>query len=278
MAQAPLDKEAFDRSAYVKADAQFRLASKRLPQGAIEALAREVVLRLAFRMPRMLAPDKQPSAAEIAELCAALLSDDDEAADKIILAAQRDGADLDALYLGHVAGAASRLGDMWDSDQLSFLQVTLACARLYRIIRGLRHIISPSVNQGRDTRPALFMLAPGETHTLGIEIATDVVRQEGWDVDMLVGLDHDALVAQSEQRQYRAIVIVAHSDIMLEPVTRLALALRIAQPTARLVVAGHLLDHHSEVEELVGADAVIKDIPSAVATLEAVMEPPSREG
>ncbi|MEO1639282.1 MAG: cobalamin B12-binding domain-containing protein [Pseudomonadota bacterium] len=274
MARAPLDENAFDRTEYEKADHQFRLANQTLPQEAVEALAREVVRRLAFRIPRVLNPDQLPTDGDINRLCAALLSSDEEAADRFILAARRDGAAIDVIYLGYVAGAARRLGEMWDKDEVSFLEVTLASGKLYRIIRGLRHVITPEIVRDRDEWPAMFALAPGETHTLGIEIATDIFRREGWDVDMLVGLDHDKLLEEAERRYYRAIVVVAHSDKMLEPLTRLALALRIAHPMARLVVAGHILEHHAEVEALVGADAVIKDIGSAVATLRAVMEMP----
>lgn len=272
MAKLPMGENAFDQSEYSRADAQFRLAEQKLPPETIQALAREVVRRLAFRMPRTLAPDSLPTPAEIDRLCAALLSKDDAAADTFILSARRDGVALDVIYLSYVAGAARRLGEMWDSDRVSFLEVTLACAKLYRIIRGLRHVLAPSLTEDRDEWPAMFALVPGETHTLGIEIATDVFRREGWDVDMHVGRSHDDLLAASDRRIYRAIVLVANSDSMLEPLTRLALALRISHPLAHVVVAGNIVEHHPDVSDLVGADAVIKDIKTAVATLRDVLE------
>jgi len=274
MAKAPMDDATFDESEYSRAEAQFRLVSATLPQEAVETLAREVVNRLAFRMPRAFPKDALPQPSEIDRLCAALLSDDDQAADRFILAARRDGVSIDVIYLGYVAGAARRLGEMWDTDELSFIDVTLASGKLYRIIRGLRHVIRPGLIETRDEWPAMFALVPGETHTLGIEMATDLFRREGWDVDMLVGLDHETLLERADRRDYRAIVLVAHSDAMIEPLTRLALALRISHPSAHMVVAGHILDHHVDVEALVGADAIIKDIENAIASLRAVMELP----
>lgn len=275
MAKSPLDESAFDRSEYQRADLQFRLAEQKLQPEAVSSLAQEVVRRLAFRMPRAVKTEDLPTADDINRLCAALLSTDDEAADRFILAARRDGVALDVIYLSYVAGAARRLGEMWDSDKISFLEVTLACGKLYRIIRGLRHVLASGITEHRDEWPAMFALVPGETHTLGIEIATDVFRREGWDVDMHVGLGHDELITTSEQRSYRAIVLVASSDRMLEPLTRLVLALRIAHPLAHVVVAGNILDHHPEISDLVGADAVIKDIETAVATLRDVLDAPA---
>lgn len=269
-----MSENAFDRTEYQKADLQFRLAKEELPQDAVSSLAREVVRRLAFKMPRAVKKEDLPTTSDIELLCSALLSRKDDAADDFILAARRDGVEMDVIYLGFVAGAARHLGEMWDRDEISFIDVTLACGKLYRVIRGLRHVIAPGILADRDEWPAMFALVPGETHTLGIEIATDVFRREGWDVDMMVGQDHDMLIDQSDRRRYRAIVLVANSDSMLEPLMRLVLSLRISHPLAHVIVAGNILDHHADIIDIVGADAVIKDIETAVATLRSVIEDP----
>ncbi|EAQ07269.1 Coenzyme B12-binding [Yoonia vestfoldensis SKA53] len=273
MAKTSLDDGVFDRSAYQNAKRQLRLVETELPQNAVSSLAREVVRRLAFRMPRHENAADLPTQSEIDLLCAALLSADDTAADQFILAARRDGVDVGAISRGYVAGAARKLGQMWDDDRISFIDVTLACGKLYGIIRGLRHVLAPQIIQGRETRPALFALVPGETHTLGIEIATDHFRRDGWDVDMLMGLDHDAMVSEADLRHYEAIVLVANSDRMLEPLTRLSLALRITQPLAHIIVAGGILDHHPDILHLVGAEAVMADLDTAIATLRDVLGP-----
>lgn len=274
MAKASLDEKVFDQVEYQKAEQQFRLVKDKLPREAVSELAREVVRRLAFRMPKSVKRSDTPSQDEITALCDALLSPEDRAADDFILNARRNSDDIEVVYLSYVAGAARRLGQLWDEDEISFMDVTLACGKLYRIIRGLRHVIAPSIVKDRDDHPALFALVPGETHTLGIEIATDIFRREGWDVDMLVGLDHDLLVDQSDRRNYRAIVLVANSDTMIEPLTRLVLALRISHPLSHLVVAGNILEHYPNISSLVGADAVIKDINTAVKQLQDVLNVP----
>lgn len=272
LAQNNAKDGAFDRSAYRRAHRQFDAAKTALPQEAIQALAREVVRRLAFRMPRHLPGGGLPGPSEIDRLCDALISDDDDAADRLILQAKRHGVQIEALYLGYVAGAARRLGESWERDEVSFAQVTVASAKLYRIINGLRHVVASEIGPGRADWPAMFALVPGETHTLGIEMATEIFRREGWDVDMKIGLDHDTLLTQADARNYRAIVLVANSPNMLEPLTKLVWALRISHPLAHLVVAGHILDHHPSLPELAGADAVMTDIETAVGTLRAVLE------
>lgn len=272
MAKLPMNEPAFDDAEYQRADEQIRLITEKLPRQAVTTLAREVVRRLAFRVPRILSEKELPSSTDIDAFCAALLSPDGHAADNLTMSARKHGVRIEVIYLGYVAGAAKRLGEMWDEDQISFMEVTLACGKLYRIIRALRHVVAPAIIEDRDDHPAMFALVPGETHSLGIEMATDMFRREGWDVDMMLALDHDHLVEKADRRNYRAIVLVAHSDGMVESLARLVLALRISHPLAHIVVAGHILDHHPDVSEIVGADAVIKDIRSAVVQLRDVIE------
>ncbi len=270
MARKPIDSDQLDRSAYEAADAHFRRVHSSLPGDAVETVAREVVRRLAFRMPRAAKPDHQPTAEEIDMLCADLLSRDESAGDRFILNARSDGASAEVIYLGYVAGAARRLGVMWEEDRVSFLEVTLASGRLYRIIRGLRHVIDSGWGTLKG-KPTLFALAPDETHTLGIEIATDIFRREGWDVEMSVGEDHETIVSRAETNRYQAIVLVANSEGMVTQLVRLVLALRITQPMAKVVVAGNIVGQVPGVSDLTGADATIEQIETAAETLRAIV-------
>jgi hypothetical protein len=71
MAKTSLDDGVFYRSAYQNATQQLRLVETELPQDAISNLAREVVRRLAFRMPRHENVADLPTQSEIDLLCAA---------------------------------------------------------------------------------------------------------------------------------------------------------------------------------------------------------------
>lgn len=272
VANKPFDDRELDQEAYEQAEEHFRLVQTRLPQDAVETVAREVVRRLAFRLPRNLSAGHMPTEEEIDLLCEALLSTDEVAGDRIILAARRDGIEPENIYLGYVAGAARRLGVMWEEDCVSFLQVTMASGKLYRIIRGLRHVLDNSLNLAGPEKRSLFALVPDETHTLGIEIATDVFRRQGWDVEMVMGEPHDAIIAMTEQHRFRSVVLVAHSERMLAPLISLVLAIRITQPMAYIVVAGNIVDQVDDVSTLVGADDVIPDIETAVGRLGAIID------
>ena len=271
MAKMPLSDDEVDRGAYVLAERQFQLVQQVLPQKAVATLAQEVVRRLAFRMPRGISGDASPTEKDIDRLCAALLSADEIAGDRIILNARRDGASAEVIYLGYVAGAARQLGRMWEEDRASFAEVTLASSRLYRIIRGLRRFLDRAALQDAVDRHVLFALVPGDTHTLGIEIATDLFRRDGWDAELSIGENVDDIVARTEQDRFQSMVLVAHSERSLPNLISLVLALRIAQPMAHIVVAGTIVALRDDVNILVGADDVIPDIETAVERLRAIV-------
>lgn len=271
MVQNSSDNKVLDIDAYKLADDHYRTFSHRLPQKSVESVALEVVRRLAFRMPRTVGADHLPSEEEIVDLCDALLSDDEDSGDRIILAARRDGVPIDVIHLGYVASAARRLGDLWVDDQISFVDVTLASGRLYRIIRGLRHVIDKKAPEASDTKSVLFALAPNETHTLGIEIAADLFRRAGWDVALSVGDNRDDVVAQTETRPLDAVVLVAQTDRNLGDLIALVLAIRITQPYTHVVVAGNIVDQIDDVGDLIGADAVIGDMEHAITDLDKIV-------
>ena len=271
MAQKPLDKNNLDEAAYREADDAFRLANEKFAPGLLQDLAREVVRRLAFRMPKTVEAQGMPSDHDIAVFCDALLSSDETAADRIILNAREDGVGLETVYLGYIAGASRRLGKMWEDDIVSFMDVSLGTARLYRIIRGLRHSIAPIILEGRSRTPALFALAPGETHTLGIEIAADLFRRDGGDVDVCLGKTHDEILALADTRHYSVIVLGAHSDRSVASLLQLAVALRISQPLTPFALAGGLVDQQPEIKTVIGAEMVITDIQAAIPDLKRII-------
>jgi len=267
---APSDMTGIDEKAYEDAETAFRLAHETLPPDLVAGVAQEVVRRLAFRMPGVVMRGKQPSAEQLDRLCAALLSPDEDAADRIILSALRDGIDIETIYLGYIAGASRRFGEMWEDDAVSFIQVGLGTGRLYRIIRGLRHAIAPVVLEGRTRMPAMFALVPGENHNLGIEVAADLFRREGGEAEVCLNLSHDEIVARAERHHFGVILLVANSDRVIPALLQLAVALRIALPTTPLALAGNLVDKRPEAAKMIEADITVKDISEVVSVLREV--------
>ena len=266
MARQQREDDDLDQVAWAQAHLQFEKLQTHLPEAAVSNVAREVVRRLAFRLPRYGESTDGPGHADIVRFCSTLTATNDDSAERFIRNLRRSGSSAHTIYLSYIAAAARHLGEQWEEDEISFAEVTMASGRLFRIIRGLRYVLDRDGPQGEDSRRILLAVLPGDTHTLATEMAADLFRRDGWEVDLAVGEDHDSIVARADTTRFAAVVIVANAIRDLETLTRLVIGLRIVAPVAPFVLAGKILDA-PDVAEMCGADAEITCLDTAAARL-----------
>lgn len=246
-------------------------ARHKLPADTLRILAQEVLERVAKQKPLQAAVPAP--AAEIEALTAALLSDDRTAASEYVLHAQARGIGQDVLCLSYLAVAAGRLGEMWDQDRVSFLQVTVAVGRIYALMRSLRRSMpAPILTDGRT---ATFVSVPGEDHTLGVAMAAELLRTKGWDIRLLLGLGHNRLVDELAADQPRLLGISTSGRRSVASLTRLLVALRLSMPGVRILVCGHVDPLDVEIIGISGADSVAIGFEAAAAELERLAQLPA---
>ncbi|TNF63743.1 MAG: cobalamin B12-binding domain-containing protein [Rhodobacteraceae bacterium] len=251
----------------IRADSEARLAvlEALMSKPAIAGLAREVLGHLAGRGEKTWAAPRS----EILTLCRALQAPQPYMAERFVAGLLEAGVPLERVYRQYLAEAARELGQQWDRSKISFSEVGLATARIHVILDSLRTRFPPAAS-GNPRRLA-FAAVPGETHTLGVEMATDLFRREGWDVVHLVGLGHDAILEELEDVDIVLLGLSIASRGARAALARLVVALRVRRPDLRVVVSGKLaLDDPSLMHGL-GVDAVIEDVPQALSVVSALL-------
>jgi methanogenic corrinoid protein MtbC1 len=198
---------------------------------------------------------------EVVRLCDALTGPDDALPGRLAREALEAGLSFDTLCETHLAPAARRLGTLWEADELSFADVTLAANRLFGLLRSVAHRPAPRP----DALFAVFAAVPGEEHVLGVTMAAERARGAGWDVALLVGLGHDALVARIVGLAPDVIGLSLSSSRALLPLTRLVIALRVAVPAAPVVVSGPGVAMIGE--PIIGVDVMTEEFDAAMAAL-----------
>jgi len=255
---------------YEKSSFEVRELGSKLPESDVESIVHEVLNRVKAQALRNDQSIDAPTREKVERLCYALISDDHQEGQRFIESVYEDGASLEAIYLSYLAEAATILGEWWESDDASFYEVSIGTSRIYAIIRGLSHLFTP--NRLVEVKSAVFASVPGETHNLGIRMAADLFGREGWDINMIVGQNHDDLVSEIAQSRCPMIGLSAAGAHSAAALARLIIALRISNPWAAIILSGQITNEAEDVVSAMGLDGVVTDIPSAITLFDSIWE------
>jgi len=176
------------------------------------------------------------------------------------------GIALESVYLEVFAPAARRLGELWESDDCSFTDVTIALGRLQQVLRRFGSRFRGDGFVGEPWRRALFAAAPGEQHTFGLSMVVQFFLRAGWDASLLPAPAGEELV-QLVQRDRVALVGLTMSCESRAPALK-ALISRLRRlsgnPELRVIVGGNPFNDRPALAAEVGADATAIDAHRAV--------------
>lgn len=235
------------------------------PRDFLQSLAGDVLHNVARHAHFIQDPVANPSEEHITELSEALISDDDTAGATFIANIQHMGASPETVYLKYLAEAARTLGVWWEKDQVTFATVTLGSSRIYSIMSAMRHMFKPLARP--KLKSAVFATVPGEEHILGVRMAADIFRREGWHIDLKVGHDDKELV-ESIDWSSTCLIGLSYSGVhSLQPLTRLMLAIRLNGPAVETIVCGHHINTVKEVADIAGVSACSDNVEDALSQM-----------
>ncbi|MEM9427534.1 MAG: cobalamin-dependent protein [Pseudomonadota bacterium] len=264
MSESPFSDQGLDVERYESVQSKLRRLKSQLPVPHVESLAREVIRQMTDHGSRDLI--QSPDIAKIEELSTALVSSDDQSGARFIREVRAEGATDESVYLNYLAAAARMLGEWWEDNRVNFVQVTYGTSRMYAIMRSMRREVA--VTGIAPNKAAVFASVPGEAHFLGVTMAADLLRRDGWDIVLLVGKSHDELVDEIGRSGMIVIGLSASSDKTLEALTRLVVALRIRVPHAAIFVSGNIAEDRPDTLELMDVDGFASDFKMAKSMLE----------
>ncbi|MEM9966907.1 MAG: cobalamin B12-binding domain-containing protein [Pseudomonadota bacterium] len=245
---------------YSQAYADLENLQMQLPEEAVVSLAQEVIRRLAKKIQKAHAPQHAVSA-----LSQALISSDAKTAAALLEQHYLSGVGVRDLYLQYISPAAAQLGRWWEKDEVSFADVTIGIGRVYAIMRNLSGRLPQDVIPKGKT--ALFASVPGDDHILGLKIAAELAREEGWHIDLQLDTDHDALVSHIASAGHHLIGLSGGGEHALSALARLVFALRVSEPNALILVSGNIVNEAADRISLMHVDAISADFEEAMLQL-----------
>lgn len=163
-----------------------------------------------------------------------------------------------------VPAVAYGLGEDWLRDDLSFVSVSTASARLFGLCKD--------VSAGWDLSPRrpdaasfLFATLGREDHIVGPAIATQQIRRAGHSVRMAFNSGTSEILDLMHAADHEAVFISAASFQTLDIAVETIRKLKGAGLKSPIILGGAILDYEPDLKQQTDADLVTKDVQKALA-------------
>jgi len=203
-----------------------------------------------------------------------VLKDDIAVAFAFIDALRDQGLPMESVFLDILTPAARRLGTLWETDDVTFADVTVGLSKLQQILR----VLSPGSGVDEDARPVgrriLLAAVPGDQHTFGVFMVEEFFRRAGWDVVTCVMESSSELAELVSAEPFDVIGFSTSNDelipVLERDVPRLVKGSR--NPEIRILVGGGCFRDNPALVKQVGADGTAADGREAVALAAAMVD------
>jgi methanogenic corrinoid protein MtbC1 len=203
------------------------------------------------------ANDIKVKQAEIVDFCQKLLDGPIEECFTFIDTMQRSGHSLVSLYIDLIPASTRRLQQLWESDENSFTEVTMALGRAQNLIHQLSPIF---ISQGNFTEfqgNALLINAPGSQHTLGILILGEFFKLNGWNTTVEIDISSAELKKRLDLQAFDLLAISISCEDQWDTMETLLNEVKKVSKNKGILtmVGGPLFDYKPELVNACSADA-----------------------
>ena len=236
-------------------------------------ITRQVELAIGQDVVPFLKELRQPvDVAEIERLTGMAARGESEALAADIERKQNAGQTSEHLCLTLLTLIARRLGEWWEDDRCTFVEVTLGMILLHRQLRALAPgmALGTSIGGGRS---ALMMSAIGSQHSLGIAMVAEFFRAAGWAVvDDTIGTKAE-LVARVTEQWFGLVAISVGSSQNIASLAEHIAAIRkhSRNPNVAVMLGGSALLAQPEIAAAAGADATAPNATEALRRAESLV-------
>lgn len=178
---------------------------------------------------------------------------------------QRAGYSNDILTFELIPSIARRLGAAWEDDSLSFIDVTIGCARLQSALCLLPdETTGGAIAYNRMRQNCLVMVPMGAQHTMGALVLARQLRQARQRVVVELEADAGKLSSLEQKQNFNVVLISASCRECPQSLRDLVGVIRQHWPASKVVVGGSFSDLGSDSVSAIGSDHVTKDWQEAL--------------
>ena len=202
------------------------------------------------------------------------ISQSDETVERRFIASLiEQGVSIERIATDLIEVTAQTLGLGWVQDTASFVDVTLGCARLAKLVHELDNFKKQPITDQSiidQTQARMFLATvPGNQHSLGIQTFDMLLRREGVSTVCQIATNQ-AHIAEAVRTQYfDAAGFSIGSDLQLSSLTAVVAATRAASKNKNIIIfaGGPLLANSPASAQISGVDLIATDATAALQEL-----------
>jgi len=174
----------------------------------------------------------------------------------------------------YIPEVARKLGQGWEDDCMSFVEVSIGTARLQAILREIGASWSADERAEGGTTTVLVIVPQGEQHTLGAMVLISQLRRRGVSVCLRFGPGIAEMRRLLEGRLFDGVMISLSNLDKVPEVTRLVQNIREAAPRPLFVaLGGVVLREPKDLLARTGVDLATNDIDAVLKSLRPLAVP-----
>ena len=168
------------------------------------------------------------------------------------------GTTLEDIYLLLLTPVARKLGAMWEEDESSFTEVTIALWRIKQLMYDLSPIFQQYSEQGKTGSSIMLVPLPGSQHNLGLFMVSEFFAKAGWRIWGELAATEEEIVAMAANERFDIVGLSASVREQFPQLKELIKRIKAKSknPHVGVIIGSPVFNQFPELTDDLGADMV----------------------
>ena len=176
------------------------------------------------------------------------------------------GTALEDIYLLLLTPVARKLGEMWEEDESSFTEVTIALWRIKQLMYDLSPIFKQYAEQGKTGSSIMLVPLPGSQHNLGLFMVSEFFAKAGWRIWGELAATEEEIVSMAANEWFDIVGLSASVREQFPQLKELIQRIKAKSknPNVGVIIGSPVFNQFPELIDDIGADMVGMDAADAL--------------
>jgi methanogenic corrinoid protein MtbC1 len=200
------------------------------------------------------------------DLTKLVLQEDARVSVDYVKALHSSGTNLEDIYLHLLTPVARKLGEMWEEDESSFTEVTIALWRIKQLMYDLSPIFQQYAEQGKAGSSIMLVPLPGSQHNLGLFMVSEFFAKAGWRIWGELAATEEEIISMAANEWFDVVGLSASVREQFPQLKQLIRSIKAKSknPKVGVIIGSPVFNQFPELVADLGADMVGIDAEDAL--------------